>query len=115
MANSNPSVAGKKHRQLMSAHYDRLLRLDGDMRAWLAQIETAHQDYYNAVLTPLLESGTPEDQELWEELDIEYSQQMSSLQAARERITEALAHVRKAIVPGAQTAPFKNVTPETFQ
>ncbi|QJI52295.1 hypothetical protein [Cronobacter phage JC01] len=112
---NNPNVAGKQHRRTMAAHYDRLTRMDTDMELWLTQIEEELHAFYPVLLNELAESTNPEDEALFNDLDKQYSRQCASLQAARERMTEALTHVRKAVVPGAQEKTFINVTPETFQ
>lgn len=115
MATNNPNVAGKRHRELMAGHYNRLQRMATDTQLWLDQVEQAHHDYYGTLLRTLQESSSPEDEELFDKLDREYSRQMCSVQAARERITEATAHIKNALLAGGQAAHLTNVTPETFQ
>lgn len=112
---NNPNVAGKQHRKVMAAHYDRLTQIDVDMERWISQMEDELHAFYPVLLTELAESTNPEDEALFNALDKQYSRQCASLQAARERMTEALTHVRKAVVPGAQEKTFINVTPETFK
>lgn len=116
MASNNPNVAGKKHTEAMRAHYAKLQAFTNDSLAWLNQIEQAHRDFYPVLLSELEASSRPEDFATYEHLDIQYVKMLSSLQAASERLVEASAHVKRALVhPGDNLAHLKNVTPESFQ
>lgn len=115
MATTNPNVAGKVHRQQMQAHHNRLISVATDLNAWMDQLEQHLHDYYVTLLNTLQESTNPDDAELFDKLDREYSRQVASVQAARERMTEASAHIKNAVVSGGHAAHLQNVTPETFQ
>lgn len=114
MPSNNPNVAGKHHRQLMGQHANRIERSSADLYAWIDTIEQQHHDFYTSVLTALQESTRPEDEELFNELDREYSRQCASLQAARERITEAAAHLKNAVLARGHAGHLSNVSPEDF-
>jgi hypothetical protein len=106
---------GKKHRELMRANFDKLEHATGDLLGWIVMMENQHQDFYRTVLEELEQSDKPEDFQLYQHLDRQYTQQMASLQAARERIIEGTAHLKCAIVhPGDALAHLKNVTAESF-
>lgn len=111
----NANVAGKKHRELMRANYNKLEAATDDMLGWVQSIEQQHHDFYSSVLEELEQSSNPEDFKLYQHLDRIYTQQLSSLQAAKERVIEASAHLKCAIVhPGDRIAHLKNVTGESF-
>lgn len=108
-------VTGKHHRQLMAQHSNRLDRSAVDLYGWLDTIEQQHHAYYTSVLSALQESTDPEDEKLFDLLDREYSRQCASLQAARERITEACAHIKNAVLARGHAGHLSNVSPEDFQ
>lgn len=113
---TNPNVAGKRHRELMQAHYGRLQSFSLDAESWLEVMRQNHVDFYQTVLDNLAESSRPEDQEMYNHLDLQYTRMLSSLQAASERIIEAGAHIKRALVhPGDPLAHLKNVTQDTFK
>lgn len=112
---ANPNVMGKKHRELMRANYNKLDHVTGDMLTWIESMEEQHQTFYRSVLEQLEQSDTPEDFQLYQHMDRIYTQQLASLQAARERFIESTAHLKCAIVhPGDKLAHLKNVTAESF-
>lgn len=116
MPSNNPNVAGKHHRAKMGMHVNRVERMSTDLYSWLDRIEQEHHDYYSVLLRELAESTRPEDSDLYDQLDREYARQCASLQAARERITEAAAHIRNATrTVGGHASHLLNVTPEEFQ
>lgn len=115
MTSSNPNVAGKQHRQQMGQHVNWVERAAADLYGRLDTIEQQHHAFYTSVLSALQESSRPEDEELFDQLDREYSRQCSSLQAARERITEACAHIKNAVLARGHAGHLTNVLPEDFQ
>lgn len=114
MPSNNPNVAGKHYRQAMSALYGKLERMAAEQQQYLDTVEQHHIDYYTVVLRELQESTSPDDEELFDKIDRVYARQMASVQAARERLIEASAHIKNALLPDGHTAHLKNVTPETF-
>lgn len=116
MPSANPNVAGKQHRQQMGQHTNRIERASVDIYSWIDTIEQQHHDYYQVLLKELAESSSPEDEALYDQLDREYSRQCASLQAARERITEASAHLRNAVSTArGHASHLVNINPEDFQ
>lgn len=96
---TNPTVLRKNHDQLSSAHNTRLERVDSDMTAWMDDVEAMVINYYTPLLDALAQSSEQQDEELYTQLDRQYASRMASLQAARERVTEACAHLKLAIKP----------------
>jgi len=95
----------------MMAHYTRLQSFSQDGLRWIEQIEQAHHEYYRTLLSALEQSSRPEDFQTWQTLDAQFIKQLSSLQAASERLVEAGAHLKRALVsPGDPIAHIKNVT-----
>lgn len=112
---ANPNVAGKKHREQMRANYTRLEQATSDLLKFVESIEAQHQTFYTVLLEELEQSDRPEDFEAYKAIDLQYTQQMAALQAARERVIEGTAHLKRAIVhPGDRIAHLKNVTGESF-
>lgn len=114
MPSANPNVAGKQHRQQMGQHANRIERVAADLYTWLDTIEQQHHDFYSTLLTTLAESTQPEDAKMYDDIDREYSRQCASLQAARERITEASAHIKNAILQRGHTGHLQNTSPDDF-
>lgn len=112
---TNPNVMGKRHRQQMGQHVGRIERATADLYAWIDTVEQQHHDYYSTILGALQESTQPEDEQLFNELDREYSRQCASLQAARERITEAAAHLKNGVLQRGHTGHLQNIAPEDFE
>lgn len=109
--NTDPEAAGRIHRDRMMAHYTRLQSFSQDGLRWIEQIEQAHHEYYRTLLSALEQSSRPEDFQTWQTLDAQFIKQLSSLQAASERLVEAGAHLKRALVsPGDPIAHIKNVT-----
>lgn len=115
MPSTNPNVAGKLHRQRMAQHSNKIERNAAGFYTWLDTIEQEHHEFYTAVLNGLQESTHPEDEKLFDELDKEYARQCASLQAARERITEACAHIKNAVLARGHAGHLSNVSPEDFE
>lgn len=109
--NTDPEAAGRIHRERMMAHYSRLQSFSQDGLRWIEQIEQAHHDYYRTLLGALEQSSRPEDFQTWQTLDAQFIKQLSALQAASERLVEAGAHLKRALVsPGDPLAHLKNVS-----
>jgi hypothetical protein len=96
---NNPNVAAKRHAQLQLAFKMRLANVDKEVEAWLDSVESMIVDYYTPMLNVLQQSGNPEDEQLYIDLDKQYTSRMASVQAARERMTEFGAHLALAITP----------------
>ena len=111
---TNPNVVGKRHRQQMGQHANRIERASTDLYVWIDTIEQEHHDFYSTILGALQESTDPEDEALFNQLDREYSRQCASLQAARERITEAAAHLKNAVLARGHAGHLSNVSPDDF-
>lgn len=114
MPSTNPNVVGKRHRQQMGQHANRIERASTDLYSWIDTIEQEHHDFYSTILGALQESADPEDEALFNQLDREYSRQCASLQAARERITEAAAHLKNAVLARGHAGHLSNVSPDDF-
>jgi hypothetical protein len=99
----------------MSQHCNRIERASLDLHSWYDTIEQQLHDYYQLLLKELCESTDPADEVLYDKLDREYARQCASLQAARERTTEAAAHLKNAVLSLGHTGHLANITPETFQ
>lgn len=115
VASNSRELARKHHQQLMAAHYDRMRQSAADLALWFNQIEAAHHEHYSFMARDLQESTDPEDEALFDKIDKEYADRLSSLQAARERFAETLAHAKCALVSGKSDDILRNITPETFK
>lgn len=101
--------------KLTRDHFIRLTGFSGDYAQWLRQIRTLNQDYYQALLADIGEREGEEAENLYILVDQQYSEVMSCIQAAEERMREATAHLKTALLAGRPGAVMMNVTPETFQ
>lgn len=94
---TNPTVARKRHDQLAVAHLSKTQRMDADFELWSYDIEQMLMDYYVPLLDTLQQSTDPQDEELFIQLDKQYTTRMAHVQAARERMTECCAHLSKVL------------------
>lgn len=94
---SDLTLLGRHHDKLAAAHRQKLGRTEMDFGAWLDDIEKMIVDYYHPLLEALQQSAQPEDESLYNQLDRQYAARMAFLQAARERMVEAGAHLNRAI------------------
>lgn len=110
MAENDPEAAGRLHRQRMLAHFNKLQAMTTDGLRWIEQIEESHHEYYRILMGALESSNRPEDYATWQTLDAQYVKRLASLQAASERLIEAGAHLKRALVaPGDPLAHIRNV------
>lgn len=109
------NFARKERATRLREHYSKLSAVTRDFQIWMTQIEDLQNTYYRYVTEPLLASPETADEAEFDAIDIEHARQAAAIQAARERMSEALAHIENAILPGGRAGRLLDITEDDFK